>query len=301
MKTYSHLLIAIDFTPFSRHALREAVRISNVTGAALTAVHVMDEFLVHELKNALSLDEAGVLAEWQKQLRKFLDDSDLGTSHAQVEICVGHPYTELVSAAERHHADLLIMGAKGSIQEPGRVGAIAAKCVRKAPLDVLLVREDSRGPFRRIVTCTDFSDSSANAEQCALSLACMDSAALDCVYVYQTPLVMMYDYGGMGASTPYVPDPKDADVWRSALNDEVGKLRATAPQLAIEPVFIEGIGVREGIIAHVLSAKAELVVLSTRGKSGLREMLIGTTAEAIISHAPCSILAVKPNEKSLQA
>ena len=38
------------------------------------------------------------------------------------------------------------------------------------------------------------------------------------------------------------------------------------------------------------------VVLGTRGKTGLRELLIGTTAEKIVANAPCSILAVKPEE-----
>ena len=65
----------------------------------------------------------------------------------------------------------LVMGAKGSKNEPHRVGAIAAKCVRKAPVDVLVVREDAQGPFKKIVTCVDFSENSAKAVQCALHVA----------------------------------------------------------------------------------------------------------------------------------
>ncbi len=44
------------------------------------------------------------------------------------------------------------MGAKGSKNEPHRVGAITAKCVRKAPVDVLVVRDESKSPFQKIVT-----------------------------------------------------------------------------------------------------------------------------------------------------
>ena len=46
--------------------------------------------------------------------------------------------------------------------------------------------------------------------------------------------------------------------------------------------------------AYGIDAKTDLVVLGTRGKHGLRTLLIGTTAEKIVQHAPCSILAVKP-------
>ena len=50
MKKLHHIIVAIDFTPYCRSALREAARRASMDGAQLTAVHVMDEFLVHELK-----------------------------------------------------------------------------------------------------------------------------------------------------------------------------------------------------------------------------------------------------------
>ena len=57
----------------------------------------------------------------------------------------------------------------------------------------------------------------------------------------------------------------------------------------------ERVNIREAIIDHVNEVHATLVVLGTRGKTGLREMLIGTTAEKIVQNAPCSILAIKPD------
>ena len=59
---------------------------------------------------------------------------------------------------------------------------------------------------------------------------------------------------------------------------------------------MERVNIREAIVDHVNERKADLVVLGTRGKTGLRELLIGTTAEKVVSNAPCSILAVKPDE-----
>jgi nucleotide-binding universal stress UspA family protein len=64
----------------------------------------------------------------------------------------------------------------------------------------------------------------------------------------------------------------------------------------VTPIVKERVNIREAILDHVNEVHADLVVLGTRGKSGLRELLIGTTAEKIIQHAPCSILAVKPDE-----
>jgi nucleotide-binding universal stress UspA family protein len=57
--------------------------------------------------------------------------------------------------------------------------------------------------------------------------------------------------------------------------------------------------IRETILEHVQETQADLVVVGTRGKTGLREMLIGTTAEKIVANAPCSILAVKPDAMTM--
>lgn len=295
MKPYTNIIAAIDFTPSCRNALREAVRIAAMNQASVTAIHVMDEFLVHELKKALSADQASVRAEWEARLKKFVDESDLGTALVAGEIRIGHPFVELSEACRVHRADLLVMGAKGSRNEPGRVGAIAAKCVRKAPVDVLLVREDACGPFKHLVTCVDFSENSARAVRYALSLAHEDGASLDCLNVYQSPLAMSMDYGGLAVPvTPVVPDTETLKIWQKELEQFIEPLKAGYPDVQVKPLAIERVNIREAILDHVKDTHADMVILGTRGKTGLRELLIGTTAEKIVAHASCSILAVKP-------
>ncbi len=295
MKKLHHIIAAIDFTPSCRNALREAARRASLDGAAITAVHVMDEFLVHELKKALSADQAAIRADWLERLKKFVAESEVGAVAVNSEVRIGHPFTELVEACRAHSADLLVMGAKGSKNEPNRIGAIAAKCVRKAPVDVLVVREDAQGPFKKIVTCVDFSENSAKAVHCALHVAQQDGATLDCLHVYQSALAMSLDYGGFAPSMPATIDPEAVDNWRKDLEAFLAPLTRDASEVKVTALIKERVNIREAILEHVNDVHATLVVLGTRGKTGLREMLIGTTAEKIVQHAPCSILAVKPD------
>lgn len=295
MKKLHHIIAAIDFTPSCRNALREAARRASLDGSAITAVHVMDEFLVHELKRALSADQATIRADWLGRLQKFVDESEVGAVAVNAEVRIGHPFTELVEACRAHSADLLVMGAKGSKDEPHRVGAIAAKCVRKAPVDVLVVREDAQGPFKKIVTCVDFSENSAKAVQCALHVAQQDGASLDCLHVYQSALAMSLDYGGFAPSMPAAIDPDAVENWRKDLTAFLAPLTRDVADVKVTALIKERVNIREAILDHVNEVHATLVVLGTRGKTGLREMLIGTTAEKIVQNAPCSILAVKPD------
>jgi len=301
MKIFRHLVVAIDFTPSCRRALREAARRASLDEAKITAVHVMEEFLVHELKKALSTTEAVVRAEWEARLRKFVDDSDAGGGLVKTEVRVGHPFSQLVEACYTHKADLLVMGVRGSKDQPNRVGAIVAKCIRRAPVDVLVVQEESLSPFKRVVTCVDFSENSAKAVQCALHVAQQDGAALDCLHVYQSALAMAMDYGGFVTTMPApVLEEEGEHSWQMQLDDFLEPLLRKADGTIVQKMVVEQTNVRQGLLDFAKLSGADLVVLGTTGKGSLRHMLIGTTAEKIVQQAPCSLLVVKPDDFEIQ-
>jgi nucleotide-binding universal stress UspA family protein len=301
MKIFRHLVVAIDFTPSCRRALREAARRASLDEAKITAVHVMEEFLVHELKKALSTTEAVVRAEWEARLRKFVDDSDAGGGLVKTEVRVGHPFGQLVEACYTHKADLLVMGVRGSKDQPNRIGAIVAKCIRRAPVDVLVVQEESLSPFKRVVTCVDFSENSAKAVQCALHVAQQDGAALDCLHVYQSALAMAMDYGGFVTTMPApVLEEEGEHSWQMQLDDFLEPLLRKADGTIVQKMVVEQTNVRQGLLDFAKLSGADLVVLGTTGKGSLRHMLIGTTAEKIVQQAPCSLLVVKPDDFEIQ-
>jgi nucleotide-binding universal stress UspA family protein len=49
--------------------------------------------------------------------------------------------------------------------------------------------------------------------------------------------------------------------------------------------------IHHGIFEELKEANA---VLGTRGRTGFKKLLLGTTAEGLINKTPCSALAVKP-------
>jgi universal stress protein E len=295
MKKFHHLIAAIDFTPSCRVALKEAAMRASQDGASITALHVMDGFLIHELKKALSMDPAQIVTEWTERLRKFVTESEVAVGDVRCEVRIGHPFSEISQFCQAHEADLLVMGSKGSKDEPHRIGAIAAKCIRKAPVDVLVVREEAQAPHKKIVACVDFSENSAKAVQCALHLAALDGGSVDCLHVYQSAIAMSLDYGGFMPAMPTAIDPQALANWQKQLEQFLEPLTREKGSVAVTPLVVERLNIRESILEHVESTGATLVVLGTRGKTGLREFLIGTTAEKIVQHAPCSILAVKPD------
>jgi universal stress protein E len=131
--------------------------------------------------------------------------------------------------------------------------------------------------------------------QCALHIAQQDGGSLDCLHVFQSALAMSLDYGGFAPSLPATYDPEAVANWRKDLASFLEPLARDAGTVAVAQHVTERVNIREAILDHVNEVHATLVVLGTNGKTGLREMLIGTTAEKIVQHAACSILAVKPD------
>lgn len=168
---------------------------------------------------------------------------------------------------------------------------LATKCVRKAATKVLLVRADHAEPFKKVVVCVDFSESSHRVIEQAIRVAQQDGASLHVLHVFSPPW--------KGAS--YVPKPstddqlQHADSLSERLQEAVQPFESEMRELQVDMNVIESARESDGIVRFVGESAADLVVVGTRGRTGMRAVLLGTVAEHIVRESPCSVLAVKPD------
>lgn len=301
MKKIQHIVVGVDFSIACRAALKTALRLASFAGTPVTVVHAMDPSVAEEVKLAYNYSEVQLKESIRGRVKEFLEQVDAATALVEIEVAVEHPLLALIQACERCHADLLVLGTRGNEHGPNQVGPVAAKCVRKAPVDVLLVREDVKGPFRKVMACVDFSEHSAKALQFGAYLAERDGAELDNVFVCQSPMMLSLDYAGF---LPTVPVEENLVLQESQkrLGEFVEQMLPTGEAWGlIRNEVLEHVSIREALIGHIVDNKADLIVLGTRGKTDLRTLLVGTTAESVVKHAPCSILAVKLNGHAWEA
>jgi nucleotide-binding universal stress UspA family protein len=103
------------------------------------------------------------------------------------------------------------------------------------------------------------------------------------------------DYGSYLPASALMPSTETLGIWKTSLNEFLLPLLREAKGINWHAEVEERPNIREAIYDHVHAHKVDLVVLGTRGKSDLRALVMGTTAERIVTHVPCSVLAVKPD------
>ena len=297
MNALKCVLVGVDFSEPSDNALREAARIAAWDGADLVALNVLDERILDRARREIELDMDDVLSEAASRLDRHVEDIlGPGKELVRCEFVVGHPFKELAATADRCGAELIVLGAHGIIRdEPYRLGTLATRCVRKMKQNVLIVRDWQEGPFEKICACVDFSEPSRDAAAIAVHIAQQDEAALDLLHIHQPVGGLLAEPGfAVGGVPIYSPEHDEAVVANlgESLAKFGGKMAGSLPH---ETHVFTQMSLRGGIVEYLKKSNPDLVVLSTRGHTKIRNLLIGSAAEKIIHEADCSTLVVKPD------
>ncbi len=136
--------------------------------------------------------------------------------------------------------------------------------------------------MKKILFPTDYSPASNAALRYAVSLAKPSRATLLIVYVEPPSLPPV------GASPPECPTREE----EASLANMLQSLGDDGHAPAHEIRKLRGDPATE-IVRLAKEEQADLIVMATAGRSGLRRVLMGSVAEAIVREAPCPVLTLK--------
>jgi nucleotide-binding universal stress UspA family protein len=270
--TAGRIVVGIDGSAASREALRWAVRWAEALGGEVVAVHAVG---LLEHRQGLGSDAARrtlVESTWAAPLART-------TCAHRVELKDGAALDVLLATAAAERADLLVVGSRGTGDDPDRaLGSTSLHVLQEAGLPVLVV--PAAGPvaaayapvLRRILVGVDRSAPALAALGLAADVAAALGGSLTVLeaieYVPPFPL---------GAATTGTGAAEKATA-RARLESAVSGLRRRG--LAVQVV------VRSGDPAPTLlevanDIDADLVVLGTRGRGGPGELMLGSVARTV--------------------
>ena len=143
-----------------------------------------------------------------------------------------------------------------------------------------------KNPPRNILVPVDFSESSEKAASAAGALAEKTGATVHLLHAYLIPV----ESAGLAqaVSQQYV------DQFVGESKAQLKELAAKAcPGATLGPLLVESGDPRDVILAEAKKLNVELIVMGTHGRRGISRAIIGSVAESVVRHAPCSVLVVR--------
>jgi nucleotide-binding universal stress UspA family protein len=150
---------------------------------------------------------------------------------------------------------------------------------------MIKVRADKQISLRNILFLTDFSEPSGAALPFAFSIARTYGATVHALHVL---LPSPYVYMTPEASTILLSDQED---WAKA---KMEKVEAQLKGVPRETMIERGIGVWPVLSEMLKKGDVDLIVLGTRGRTGLEKILLGSSAEEVFRRSPVPILTIGP-------
>lgn len=159
-RQFSRVLVAVDFSSYSRKALEYAGVLAEGFGSSIIAVHVLDTEML-EARAKVRFEESPFVPEYVVKIEddalELLINEAREAAYAslarfaparlakyapELRVLMGKAFERLVETAERDSCDLIVMGTHGRTGWSRLVaGSIAERVVRLAPCPVLTVKD----------------------------------------------------------------------------------------------------------------------------------------------------------------
>lgn len=296
-----NILVPIDGSRPSHNALQHAIDIANVYNAELTIVNitnadaVLDSFDVFEDMTDEKVKDLTQLAKDKSGyvLEKAMEAVPENLMVHTVQL-VSTPEIGILSEADKCDADLIVMGRRGSHSLSEQLlGSASTYVLAHAKCPVLLAHNKKEEPYRRILVPADGSEESLKAVRYAVEFAKADGASVTVFHVAN-----MRDL---------IAEETALDQKKRGLEDLTDHLRQSADRVfalckvaiadhkgGVDIHFVANIG-RPGptILKKAEKDGSDLLIMGSRGRSGLASILLGSVSRYITTHSGLPVMIVK--------
>jgi nucleotide-binding universal stress UspA family protein len=146
--------------------------------------------------------------------------------------------------------------------------------------------------FSKILVAIDGSKPSMDAAEYALEMARKDNASLIVLHVVTSEMGYADISGDISSSSIR----EISGVVKQESQQWFDKIKLKTDQLKIDlktDVVLSKTNATHTIVDYADSEQVDLIVIGTRGKSGFKKLLVGSTASGVVTYASCPVMVVK--------
>lgn len=289
-----NVLVPVDFSAPSLNAVEFALPLVKQLGADLHLLHVFarDYPAAAMVAIPIVLPELEVSRSVHQHLKAVAKKFAIELRQENLHAVKGRAFEEICQLARDVNIDLIVIATRGNTGfKHLLLGSTAERVVRYSPCPVLVTRNGnlSRRPltFRRILVPIDFSECSLKGLAYAKAFAKQ----------FKSNLVLLHSVHFQY----YVASDEYARYDLPRLMQQAEKSAREQMRDLVRETSWDGVKVETSLQAghpgqQICECSKEsgvdLIVTSTHGTTGFRHILLGSTAEYVVRHAPCPVLVV---------
>lgn len=301
--TLKRILVPVDGSESAAKAITLALRLAREHQAELLFCHAIDyAAIASETALAAGVDLAGTFAVLDEGAKELLMAARGRAVAAQVPCSAykleGRAVNSIASFCVEKQVDAIVMGTRGLGGLPHLLlGSTAEGLLRTATVPVFVVHADSRVAavdakpgFGTIAVAVDDSEPADAAAAFAIELALPASSKMTFVSVIDSDALyeQISRYGGYGALEIQSEWESEAQY---LVDSAVRRAKAAGITSADTVVAFGDPG--DQLVARMQATNADLIAIGTHGRRGLRRLILGSVAEAIVRKCKAPVVVVR--------
>jgi len=289
------VLVPVDMSPSSDRVLARVALLPLSGDATITVLHVVPSagLSIREQQSAARATKKPLDGEV-----RHLAESLPGSVRIVPVVAIGTPAKEIATRAASARAELIVMGRGG--RRPLRdvfLGSTAERVTRRARVPVLVVRLPPRRIYNQPAIALDLDDAAAAALGMFFRVVQRPRCPVMIIHAFVDP------YRGMAYSHLSSPALEErnrqlhlqaSDQLHQLLADALVRARVPREYAPVWKTHIRYGSPRIVVEAAVKKAERDLLVLGSRGYSGLAQIFLGTVAGDVLREVACDVLVVPP-------
>ena len=301
MQRFQNILVGVDLanddqlvgatlTGETDAAIENALWLAQHSGARLTFLHALEipeyaRFVAEEVGDL----KAGLVGDCEERLQGLVDRAAAQGVAATYVLAFGKSWVELIRQVLRQQHDLVISGTRQrGATTSVLLGSTGMKLMRKCPCPVWITKPHESEPLGSVLVANDLSPISDFALELGASMAHLHEAQLHVLHVLELGL-------GRREWDSYKIRQRSRAEATEKLEAQLERVDAASLK---KPPHIDIVvdAADTAITRRIDQYEIDLLVMGTVARGGISGVLVGNTAERLLPHIPCSVLAVKPHD-----